>query len=800
MQPKAPGAKCDECPLRTRPFAPSEKATAAVTKAVIISRSPGKHDTAAGRPFAGPSGKLLDYCLERAGVSRADVFTSNVVLCETDSLDGASGNQAIKSCLPRLERELEAVKTDTYVAAGAEALRVLSNGKLKLRSARGKRITNGAGQILVATYNPAAALRDSVVFPDLLQDINRAFTPKKHVAVPTVSWTIQPGEALGFIDALERYEYGCIVGIDIESTGLSATDRVLSIGFSPRDQRSFVIGKEGLAHPEVFRRVKEYFTKPYKFLFHNGKFDIKLLRNSGITTAHVDEDTLLLSYVLDERPGVHSLDYLVQNELDWAAYEPQSVRDGKKYGFTEQPVARKLKTKVVIDYEGFSAWNDLYKYNGYDTAGSRQVFGVLSKRVDDEGIRSVYDRLLIPASNCLCDVEAHGVCFNVDEARRISRDIVVPELDRLLRLCRGISGHDDLNLNSHQQVSRFLYDECGVTNPLFRRDKERSVDSPVRVELLRLSSESDRVIEFVRTMERFKKLDKLRGTYLDSLAARVDADGRIRCDFLLHGTESGRLSSRNPNLQNVPRGGKDGLPNIRSLFVAPEGRVIVQADYSQAELRTIAVTSGDTSLLEIYESGKDLHTEVATELFGSDFSKEQRVIAKNYNFGIAYGQESFSFSQMYHISQQQARRDIDKWWSRFPGVRKWTREVHKRMRMNGELLSAFGRKRRFPLITENTLDHMQKEAVNFLIQSTASDFTLWSLIRLMNDRELDLERCFPIILVHDSIVLESDVGYEKEASAIVAATMARAPMESLGWSGIPFDCDVQVGHTWGDVG
>jgi DNA polymerase-1 len=226
----------------------------------------------------------------------------------------------------------------------------------------------------------------------------------------------------------------------------------------------------------------------------------------------------------------------------------------------------------------------------------------------------------------------------------------------------------------------------------------------------------------------------------------------------------------------------------------------VQADYSQAELRTIAVVSGDKHLRDIYLSAKDLHTEVATDLFGADFSKEQRVIAKNYNFGIAYGQEAFSFSQMYHISKEQARRHIDTWWSRFPGVWEWTREVHKKTRQNGELVSAFGRKRRFPLITDQNLDHTLKEAVNFLIQSVASDFTLWSLIRIMNDRELDLARCFPIILVHDSIVLECESSYADTASSIVKQTMEDAPKTSLEWNDLPFDVDVQVGDTWGEVG
>jgi DNA polymerase-1 len=697
---------------------------------------------------------------------------------------------------------LDTVKTDTYIAAGAEALRVLTDGKHTLRSSRGRRISLGNGKILIATFNPAFALRDDVVFPDLVSDFRRAFRTPSRPRYPEVSVADTRQDALRILDELESYPDGTVVAVDIESTGLSAISQILSISFSPTDVRAFVIGKQAINDRKVVERTRQYLGNKdtgHRFVYHNGKFDIKLLRNHGISSAKVDEDTLLLSYICDERPGVHSLDYLVHNELDWDKYEPESVALGKKYGFTEQPVTRRLKTKVKVDYEGFSAWDALYKYNGYDTAGSRQVFGVLSKRVESEGTRNVYDRLLIPASNCLADVERHGVVFDAAEARRIATEEVNPELARLLRLCREISGLEELNPNSHQQVAEWIYDRRGVTNPLFRRNKDRSVDSAVRQELLRTRNAPADVLEFVHYLERFKKLDKLRSTYLENLAERVDPDGRLRSDFLLHGTESGRLSSRNPNFQNIPRGGKDGLPNIRSLFVAPEGKVILQADYSQAELRTIAVTSGDESLLEIYRSGKDLHTEVATELFGSNFTKEQRVLAKNYNFGIAYGQQAFTFSQMYHMSKAQAERDIARWWSRFPGVWNWTRRVHKEVRANGELTSAFGRKRRFPLITNENLDHTLKEAVNFVISSTASDFTLLSLIRLMNDGELDLSRCFPIILVHDSIVCECEADYASTAQDIVRSSMESSPRVSLEWTDIPFNADVQVGHTWGDV-
>lgn len=804
MLSKAPHANCEVCPLREKAFAPSQFPTDSThCRAAIVSRSPGRYDVAAGKPFSGPSGKLLDHILKLNGVERDSLYISNVVLCETDTLEGVDGEAATTACAPRLQFELDSIKTDTYITAGSEALRVLTDGKRTLRASRGQRIVNKKGQTLVATFNPAAALRDSVVYPDLLRDFKRAFTAKRDVVLPRVTVAVRPDEALSVIDTIERYEHGTIVAIDIESTGLSATDSLISIGFSPRDNRSFVIGREGLAHPEVHARVNSYFEgRQHRHVYHNGKFDVKLLRAAGYSEARVDEDTMLLSYSLDERAGVHSLDYLVQDVLDWELYEPAVVAEGKKFGFSEQPVIRtkQLKTKIKTEvlYEGFSAWDQLYEYNGYDTAGSRQLYGELSARVVAERTDSAYRKLLVPASNALADVEAYGVCFDVAEATRILHEEVMPDMAKLHLVCNELCGRE-INLNSHQQVSAFLYDECGITNPVFRRQKERSVDAIVRSEILRNSSEPAKVLRFLEFMDRYKKLDKLRGTYLLGLSERAGVDGRIRCDFLLHGTETGRLSSRNPNLQNIPRGGKDGLPNIRSLFVAPEGRCIVQADYSQAELRAIAMISGDQNLLNIYRQGKDLHTEVATELFGANFNKEQRVLAKNYNFGIVYGQEEFSFSQMYHISKAQARKDIDKWWARFPEVKAWTRKVHSEVQKNGQLYSVFGSKRRFPLLTSENLDHTLKEGVNFLIQNPASHFTLESTVRLMNDKELDLQRAFPIILVHDSIVLECEDEYAEEAGRIVSDTMADAPSRSLEWRDIPFDADVHSGRSWGEV-
>jgi DNA polymerase-1 len=248
-------------------------------------------------------------------------------------------------------------------------------------------------------------------------------------------------------------------------------------------------------------------------------------------------------------------------------------------------------------------------------------------------------------------------------------------------------------------------------------------------------------------------------------------------------------------MQNVTRP-KEGMPTIRAAFRPDPGCVFVSADLSQAELRTIAVLSGDTNLQSIYlDTDRSLHKETATEFYGTGYTYEEYVRSKNINFGVAYWQSAFTFAQMYHMPQKEAQDYIDWWFGRFPDVYAWTKKIEEKVVSVGEIQSPFGHKRRFYVIPADQSGrlHVVKQGINFLPQNIAGNITLWAMIRLCED--LDWEIAQPRINVHDNIVFNVRREYAREIAEMAVTYMTKAPQEAIGWD-FPFKADVSVGEDW----
>ena len=774
---KVPGAKCSECPLLGRRIAKTSGPRDA--EIAIVSRSPGAWDIDEGRPFSGPSGQLLDYLFQLYDVARADVLTTNVVLCKTDK----PPRKAIECCKPRLQRELAGART--ILAAGAEACKELT-GKT-LHATRGQRLQIN-GQQVVTTFNPAAALRDDSYYPGLVQDFKRACTP------PPPPW--QPRKVVvaeGFEDALQILNdlaSAPVVAVDIETTGLAYNSRLCSIAFAVDEWHAwclpieFCLSQRGLAILKTWFACK---SELQMHVYHNGQFDAQILREHGID-AVVDEDTMHLSHCTDERPGNHSLDYLTQNELEWPDYTPPHIKVAKKNGWTLDDAGRP-----------FTQWNDMFQYNGTDACAVMALLPILKQRINEQSSSSrtfpgcpgwddecqecmraececatsvetrgpswYYRNVRIPAVNAYIDVERRGIPFDREKALWLAKNEVAPRLATMRHYAAELVG-EEINLNSPKQVGHYLYEVLKVTDYKLNRDdagnpRAGSVDAKHRERILDEYAGSLEVVEFVQTLDDFKRLDKIRSTYLEPLVEFIDADGRIRCDILLHGTETYRTSAQKPNLQNQPRTSDDdiargqGWVNVRQLYYAPPGYTIVQADYSQLELRTAAVLSQDQRLLQIYLDGRDLHSEVAREFYGDGYTKQDRVLAKGVNFGALFGIRAGHFSMLYKIPYDEADRLLRVWWDRFPDLRDWAQSVRTRARTIGELTNPFGAMRRFHLITPQNLDHTLKEAVNSQVQGTAAQFATLAVVELepmlsnivRNPREEGI-----VLTVHDSIV------------------------------------------------
>lgn len=777
MEPKTPHANCNACPLKDRKFVPTSAPQGA--KVALVSRSPGAGDTTA--PFTGASKDVVDYLLKKYNHSRENVVLTNVVLCQTDS----PPKEAIQACSQRLQSDLREV--ETVIAAGSEAVSILTDYR-SVYSARGF-VHQREGRRIIAANNPALVLRESDSFPTLLTDFKLALDPLPDPVFPEVEIINDPDMARGELRR-RADDYSGTYATDLEWAGLD----IYCAGFSEDGNRATVFGRRVISDPTCFGLIKRLYesSKIYS-CWHNGKSDTTVLRRNGID-ARVDADTFLLSYVLDEEPGRHSLDYLLQTKLGWPYYEPSSVTHFKKTGRLDYYGTDEVSIKRA-EYE-------LYEYNGWDAAGTYLLLNLLEDEAAKDGVyETPYLRTLLPAADAYRAVEIHGFRFDAEKSANLLESEVLPALDQRRVKMRSISGLPELNPRSDDQLRDLYYTRWGLKHNLRDKPKQklsRSTGKEVREEIeggrFTCTPEyRDTLIKFAEIHRSFAKIERQRSNYFQPLIGRVDEDGYIHPWFNLGGTVTGRTSSTEPNFQNITREGVEELTSIRELFLPSEGCVIVQADYSQAELRTMAYLSEDPNLVSIYrDSGRSLHKERAAAFYGENYTKEQYVKSKNINFGVSYGQSAAAFAQMYHMDKGEAQAYINAWWEEFPVLHEWTKRIGA-LALSGEVIAPLGYKRRFHLITRDNIEDIKREAVNFVPQNTAGGFTIHAVT------ELVLEYNVPVVnSVHDSVVADVPVDMVRDTAKIMKEVMESIPRRILGWD-LPFTVDIAIGPTWAQV-
>jgi len=769
---KHPLAECEKCPLVKERCAPTTGPNDA--KVALVSRSPGKWDAEAGVPFSGPSGKVLDYLLKQNGLKRDDIITTNLVLCQSDD----PPKEAIAACHKRVLAEV--ANADTIIAAGGEASRFFTASTIE--NARGY-AHEVNGQRIIVTNNPALVLRDADSFPNLVKDFKRAIKPLPPPKLPEVTIIRDPAQARQILTDLLKAPPP-ILAADIEARGGTTHRAELAcIGFSATGQKALVLGPEVLGDNTAFALLRAFLEGGTKFCWHFGKYDVKALKFNGID-ARLDEDSFVLSIACDERPGYHALDYLLMEEFGWPYYEPSSVTHFKKNGYMP---------------EG-SNLDELFEYNGWDAAGTMQLYKLLEPRAKKDNVYDLYKAHMLPIYQAFVDIEMRGFHFDVEEAANLREEHMIPRLWELEEELQKITEHIGYNPRSSHQSKAIIYGEWGLKHKLGtlqKKDKSTSTDHLVRTEIIEgrfqcNPGKKQKLIDWANAMEIYSKINKQKGTYVEGLIKKTLDDGKVYTSFKF-GAVTGRTSSETPNIQNITRSGHYGIPSMRTLFKPSPGNVIVQADYSQAELRSIAVFSKDPTLTAIYmDSKRSLHKERALAFYGEGYTKDEYVQGKNMNFGITYGQGAAAFHGMYGIPYDTAQEYIDAWWKDFPTIKKWVDSVHIEVVKKGVVINPFGRKRRFQLITRENKSEVQREALNFLPQSTASDFTLASVVRL---NELGV----PIVAtVHDSIVADVPERDAHSVARIMKEVMEAMPKEKIGWT-LPITVDVSIGDNWGAV-
>ena len=510
-----------------------------------------------------------------------------------------------------------------------------------------------------------------------------------------------------------------------------------------------------------------------KVLF-NAKSQGVLLEEQGFVLAGVTMDPMLASYTLDAARGSHELDALTLDLLGHTMTpEERIVGKGRKQIAYDQ---------VLVEQAGAYAAERVLCVLELGKAMSAAV----EKATDDE--RRLFKEVELPLSNVLQALERRGVGLAPKVLEAQSEELGAA-LSKIRREIEDDAGYA-VNPESPQQLQKLLFEDRGL--PAKKKTKTGySTDAKVLEELSLLDPIVNLILEH-------RSLNKLKGTYLDTLPKLVNPrTGRLHTHFRQAVAQTGRLSSSDPNLQNIPVRSARGR-RIREAFVAREGRVLVALDYSQIELRVLAHLSGDSSLCAAFRDGDDVHARTAAEVFEiqrSEVTSEQRSVAKAVNFGVIYGQTAFGLAKTLGIPQGKAARYIKRYFERIPGVNVYMDELVERAKRVGETETILGRKRRIPELGQRgpARAYGERIARNTPIQGSAADILKLAMIAV--ERALkDMSWAKMVLTVHDELIFEVDAGREEELIGVV-----RPLMEDAVSLDVPLVVDAGWGRTWAET-
>jgi DNA polymerase I len=421
-----------------------------------------------------------------------------------------------------------------------------------------------------------------------------------------------------------------------------------------------------------------------------------------------------------------------------------------------------------------------------------ELYGMLAPAVDGRDLRKLYADIELPLAGVLARMERCGVRIDRSELQRLS-GMMETEIARLTADIHRLAGRP-FNISSPQQLADVLFDDLKLPAPVkYGKGKTRSTAADI---LEALAPEH----EIVRQVLEYRQLSKLKGTYVDALPAQIDArTGRLHTSFNQAGAATGRLSSSNPNLQNIPMRTALGR-EIRAAFIPREGWKLLVADYSQIELRLLAHFSADPLLLEAFRNGEDIHTRTAAEVLGVPpmlVTPEARRDAKAVNFGIVYGISGFGLSQQLGIPRAEAEKYIKNYFARYAGVRAFIDRTIAEVRQSGVTRTLFGRERPIPDINSrnaNARGFAERTAVNSPLQGTAADVIKLAMVRI--DRLLceGGHRSSMLLQVHDELVFECP---PEELAAV--SELVKREMEGVCELSVPLLVDVGVGDNWRDA-
>jgi DNA polymerase-1 len=841
---------CELCPLGASSEKVCVMGRGEKSPIVFVGDYFNSHDIKAEEAVSGLGGHVLNVSLQKLGYDISNMYITNAVKCHTDKPKATN----IKACREYLIKEIEAIKPKVIVTLGATALESV----LKLKGVsklRGQYIWSEEFQcFVVPTFHPNSFGYNPEQQPLFVEDLKLALSKaygtgeekaknKNYFVVKTIE---EFRSTKKFLLSKE------LLAVDTE-TFLSdpIEGEILCVPISWAEGYSVLIPLCGqhmvpIWTPEEEKEIRaglEEILYTVKLVFHNGKYDVQFLICAGFDMEKLFNswvgDTMLLDHLLDEN-SKHGLDDLALKFTDLGAYYVK-LDELKNVLLKEMNKGRTKKIKKDdFTYDMFPT-EVLWEYANYDSdatlRSNRALTDILEKYPK---LKIVYEYSTMPLAKLLTKMELRGL--NIDRERL---DTNIAKLETKLKEVEDslysneyvikaeefFAKRGEAELKEHYdslKTKRLDWDEYRAKH-FDRSDYKFNFSSTKQLQVLLFDVLNLEPIEnkktgnpttdrnaleiyaekhpFCSQFNEYRNLQQFLSTFLIGARDRLGKDGRLRTSFLQHGTVTGRLSSRNPNFQNIPKHKKGDVDPtlVRECYIASEDHYLVEADFSQLEFRLFADVSKDPLLISDIANGLDIHRKVASIVYKcteAEVEKEQRSKTKNTVFGLLYGEGIWGLSKRLKMTEEEAQTISDTFFGMYPDAFKCIENYRDFAKKNGYTENLFGRRRRFPILLGGYREEIKREwnealrqAFNFVIQGTAGDLTAFAMLRLdkaVKERGIEAHM---LIQIHDAIVFEVRKDHLNRLCSLIKEEM---PKQVAGIV-CPLGCEIEYGERWSEL-
>lgn len=744
---KHPNAVCEECTLKDAKYVPYYFPKIYQYKCLFIAQAPGDVETYTGVPLTGPAGKMHWRVMKEVGLTKQNFAHDNIVSCypgknPTGTGDRKPSMKETLCCFPRLKTIIQTCQPKLIVALGEEAMFALTRFS-GISSQRGRIVDliedyEYNCKVLIA-FHPSYVMRQRQWIPiqaTIYNTIHDFFTGEiKEEVKPTLILDPTPKELEKYLTTTDP------IGCDTETTGLDIMqDSIIGMSFSRSPHEAMAVAFHSSEDPR-WPVIKKFIENPLrKKIWQNGSYDTSILRYSVSNPFKAVDQ----GFYYDTRLAQQLLSSDLPTDLDYLRSEYTSIRPYKP--------SKKERKEI-------SLWGKerMLEYAALDAVTTLSVCQEQMKKLSKDELR-LMNELLIPLVYAIGRMESRGVKVSVENLASLY-SAAAPELERVEKLFYDLG----VNPRSSVQVKKYFGLKTSNEDALEYNIKRSHPQSELMKELLE-----------------YRSLHKMTSVYLKGIYKRL-LNGRIHTHFKIEGTGTGRLSSEDPNLQNVP-------DEMRVIYIPDDGCVFLKGDHSQIELWVGAIVADEDQMLNDLQNGLDIHY-ISCQLcfpnvplrFGNrkeDFTSQQQLIAKTITFGTFYGRTPYSISREFGVTVAEAESWQLKLINKYPKLSKYRETVEKEFTTKGYLTSAFGRRRYIASVTQG---------YNFPVQSSASDVTLGSIVRS------DTDGLTPMISVHDDILFQVPIKTFKKDFQRIRTVMER-PVPEL--KGISFKIDYSKGMNW----